>query len=243
MRPLQLSAFLLATLVPAGASGQGAIPHELRSRLVTAFASLAHRDLPQGDTLITWSPDPVLMSTVARSDGRVYSSLVRADGMNGTADARWGATRPTAVHVLWTRPDSTLVDLTFEVAGDSIHVQGTTDSIMAVPNGPWAIADYGMEDQLLPLLDRLPVGTTTISVFRPYGFKWDRSDLSVRRVVPDMLVESRDVAGTGPTFFWLIGQTGALLSITIDDAPESERRPLEDSALYSEYVDAMAKAR
>ena len=235
-----LTVVLLAWLIrPASLVAQDAplTLSELHQRLVQVFSSVAHRPLPAGDTLVTWSPNPTLMTTASREEGRIASSLIRADGMNGTADAHWGDGAPATVHVLWTRPDTILVDLEIVRQGETIRFSGTSDSVMTVPTEPWAIADYGMEDQLLPLIARLPDGESIIQVFRPYGRKWDRLSLTVQDHGSFKLVERREAGEASPTFYWEIGPTGGLIRITRDDFPDTERRPLEGSVLYAEYVD------
>lgn len=234
MRILVLS---LCLLVPASVQGQDSppTPEEFRARLVTVFQSFMHRPLPEGDTLVTWSPTPRLLSTVHSSADRVYSSLVRPDGLNGTADVQWSNASPVSGRIIWTEPDSTQVDMSFQASGGTIVLTGTVDSVLVEPTEPWAVADYGMEDQLVPLISGLPDGESVVAVFRPFGVKWDLLSLTIERGPAGTDVWRRDWGTESPTFLWQISPAGALIRITRDDFPESERRPLEGSKLYDAY--------
>jgi hypothetical protein len=241
MRVVKLLVVAMSTAL-AGCASSARAPSEtgtsaLRAQVLQAFASASHRTLPQGDTLITWNgPGTVILfTTVDRSPDGVYSSLVRNDGLNGTARSSWAEASLRTTEVVWTRPDSVVLELTLEVRGAEVIVTGTRDTVLVAPTEPWAAADYGMEDQLLPLISRLPVGETNISVLRPFQLRWDRLSVTITRGVSLTSVTTR--GSPAPESRWDLGRSGALLRISSEDSPQVERRPLEGSALHAEYVD------
>lgn len=94
----------------SGTRGYGQTADQLREVHDGATAlirQMANRPLTPGDTLLTWNPDPGgLIHTVAVDSASVRSSLLRADGMIGTADVPWAKGRPTRFDVQWTTRDS-----------------------------------------------------------------------------------------------------------------------------------------
>jgi hypothetical protein len=209
---------------------------EVHDRIVAVIARNAIRPLPPGDTFVTWSPGPVLYSTVQRTDTSVWSSLVRNDAMQGTALAKWRDGVQHAVHVLWTRRDSTLLEIAIQVTAQGITLSGRRDSVMPQPSIPWAVADYGMEDQLLPLVTASTFSTTPqrVLAFRPYTQKWDTLSVTVAR--PEGATVVTVTAPDGEHFFWLVSPDGALIRITRDRHLDSERRPLEKTWRVRDYL-------
>jgi hypothetical protein len=99
---------------------------------------------------------------------------------------------------------------------------------------PWAIADYGMEDLTLPLLESLDLqkGAATIAAYRPYGAKWDTVKVTERAVGDGVLYELR--GSDGKRDWWLVSGSGALVQLR-REGQDFERRPLEQTALFEEY--------
>jgi hypothetical protein len=230
----------LLTLVDSHASAQGMPPEEIHDRIVAIMQRVVHREVAVGDTFVTWSPNPVLYTTVQWTNGpaagvtRLASSMSRADSLVGTADATWINGIQTSVAVKWTKPDSIVLDLRASVDGGMIHVESQVDTVMKMPMSAWAIADYGMEDQLLPVLSVLPEDTPTdVEVFRPFAGKWDT--LQFRQNTRDgariVAVQTPD----GEVFYWVVTEDNALVRITRSLHADVERRPLETSPRYSDY--------
>ncbi len=209
-------------------------PQELHDRLVVLIHKNATRPIPAGDTLVTWSPIPNLYSTVRRTPDSVVSSLVRADAMVGTAETAWRSGSPVYASVLWTQGDSTLLGVTYRQIPGALAVTGSRVDTLALPHVPWAIADYGMEDQLLPLFVRLS-HTTTVAVYRPFPAKWDTLAVASERHGSAILITVRDITGDSEEWRWVVGPSGALLRIIRSKYPDFERRPLPESQLVPAY--------
>jgi hypothetical protein len=116
---------------------------DVHDRATALSREMASRPLTAGDTLLTWNPDPGgLIHTVAVDSAGVRSSLLRGDGMIGTADVRWARQRPSSFDVQWTTRDPVTGRSTpdREVHGvlrqDSLYVTGTKSAVTSVPRGP-----------------------------------------------------------------------------------------------------------
>jgi hypothetical protein len=233
-----LLVLLGATLSAArlGAQAASLSPQEVHDRIVSVMRRNATRSVAAGDTFVTWSPRPVLCSTVHRTRDRVESSLIRADGMVGSADATWQRGRQSAVRIRWTQGVAEDLALTAQVAGGQLRLAGVRDTAMAIPSLPWAIADYGMEDQLLPLIDQLADGKEpqTIAVYRPYPNHWDTLAVTVEARRGARVATLVD--GDGERWTWVISEAGALVQMLRSKYPDVERRPLETTAPIADYV-------
>jgi hypothetical protein len=228
---------LLAALasVAGAAEAQALSSHQLHDRIVTVFGARATRPLPVGDTLISWYGHPILFHTVSRTGTAVREGMLRSDSLLGTAEVEWQAGHVTSATARWTRGDSTEADVALTVQGDTIRVTGTTPSFHVVPTGPWGVADYGMEDLLVPTLRALPDHTTPrdVAVYRPYAAKWESLQVSQRPVGDGVLYELRDADGKRD--WWLVSHAGDLVQLR-REGQDFERRPLEESRLVPEYA-------
>ena len=218
-------------------------PQQFHDRAVAFIARMAGRPLTPGDTFFTWNPDPGgMIHTVQVSASAVSSSLLRGgDGMIGTARVDWTNGIVQTFEIRWTRPDpgGKGLDSAIFVAGERTgeHLQLRTGGGRAVPipGGRWAVADYGMEEQLIPLIRALPrqAARTTVSVFRPYHLKWDTVFVSIRDTLGLRLAEITRTENAHELM--VIDAEGALLWIFRFDQP-GERRPLEGTNRYLEYA-------
>jgi hypothetical protein len=209
---------------------------ELHDRLVAVIERVAVRPVPAGDTLVSWFRGPVLYTTVARTREHVSSSLVRNDSVVGTAEATWAEDSLRTMDVLWSRGDSVTLSFRAVVYDGTIDVRREgTHSIWDVPSGRWAIADYGMEDQLLPLLESLPEDRDErLAIYRPFAAKWDTVGVTVAPAEQARVVTI--TAADGERFRWIISPKGVIVRITRDRHPESERRPLELTSPFADYL-------
>lgn len=235
---------LLAAL--SGSRVRAQTPVDVRQfhdQVVSAIARMAGRPLTPGDTFLTWNPAPGgLVHTVRTSAGGVSSSLLRGDGMIGTAEVRWQGGSPASFDVRWTRPDAggkgidSATTVIGERRGASLRVwTGGATGTLLVPGGPWAVADYGMEEQLIPAVRALPARASgvRITVLRPYHVRWDTVVVSVRDTAELRLAEmtGRDKAHE----LMVLGPDGSLLWMDRFDQA-GERRPLEGTSRYAEFV-------
>jgi hypothetical protein len=191
--------------------------------------------LPAGDTAVSWTDrGPILYFITQVSGDSITSSMAREDGLIGSAQEIWSDTIVAWFHVVWTRGDSILVDLTGRVQRDQLILHGTRDTSLALPTLPWVAADYGLEDQQLRMLRRVPTAEPRFAVFRPYTLKWDTVTASSRRSGSYLIVSARQGAKVRETY--LIDDHGLLLLRRTDVI--MERRPLEGTARYQQYVRA-----
>jgi len=201
----------------------------LRERVATILAQAGDRPLPSGDTLVEFAKQgPILYYTIGGTRDSVTSSMVRNDGLVGWATSQWSRGRPTAFSARWADPQGVKVDIRGEVVGPDMRLHGGNTDHLVTPELPWAVADYGMDDHLVPLLRALPRDSTqAIAVWRPFGQKWDT--LSVRtRMVDSVLLVSQGAITFG------IAADGRLL-MREDREQAAQRRPLEGNARFAEY--------
>ena len=228
-------AIALFSCQAVGAQAPTDRPQYVHNRVVEFIKQSANRSIAVGDTFVGWWPNPVLYNTVRRTSDTVESSLVRFDTTVGTATAVWKNGRQVQVNVSWTHGDSTSLRLQVTTSGGVIRFNGTLDSSFSAPNGPWAVADYGMDDQLVPLILGLPSGVSQqITVFRPFPRKWDVMTVSVRRTNDAIFADL--VNGPGDIDHWIITFDGALVRVTRDKYPNLERRPLEQTSRMADYL-------
>lgn len=214
---------------------------EIHDRLTAIIHEIADRPMTPGDTFVAWTPDAgKLFSTVAIDARGVRSSLLRGDGMIGTADVRWTDGRPSHFDVEWTNRDSVsgramrAREAHGVLEGSTLHVVGTTATLTPVPATPWAVADFGMEEQLVPLVRVLTAGDALqiIPVFRPWLSRWDSVSVTVRDTAG---VRTAELVGADRSHeVMVLTDHGDLLCILRFDQPD-ERRPLEGSSRYQEY--------
>jgi hypothetical protein len=215
---------------------------EVHDQMTTIIREMLSRPLTPGDTFLTWNPDPGgLIHTVAADSARVRSSLLRGDGMIGTADVRWANQRPSRFDVQWTTRDSATRRSTMAreahgvLQGGLLRVTGTKSDLMRVPVGLWVVMDYGMDEQLIPLIRALSANSDpqVISVFRPWHGRWDSLTVTVRDTAG---VRAAELLGTDKLHeVMLLTARGDLLWIIRYDQP-AERRPLEGSSRYNDYI-------
>jgi len=194
---------------------------------------LATRDLAGTDTLVTWSPEPTLFHTATYSGFILRAGLLRGDAMVGTEEVRWEGGAPAAFDVLWTSRGTTPIALHGKRAGDEILIGGSRDTTLAVPTLPWAIADYGMESLLTPLVEAdTMIGERRVVVLRPYALKWDTLGVTVTRTGDALVVTTRPGSGEREV---LVIAGHRLLWLRQPDT-KAERRPLEGTSAFAEYT-------
>jgi hypothetical protein len=216
---------------------------EIHSRVVEVLRLAATTPLPAGDTLLSWNGGrPVLIHTGRRDSAGVAAGMLRFDRMEGVADVRWDrhSHSPTSFEVRWITPKKGIVDSTTisGVASDGlleVTRTGEPDTAFVLPESRWAVADYGMEELLLPLFDGPPQTTEQhVVVFRPYGLKWDT--LSLSTATPDSAWLVATWTEGEPPEQWRAAVLGGrhLLWLRRSSHPDDEKRPLEQTPLRKE---------
>lgn len=211
-------------------------PEVIHARATAILSYGLARPIPAGDTFVTWTPKPAWYTTVSRTDSTVASSLVSLDGIVRTAEAVWQGGLQREVSIRWTQNAHPLMDLNMRLADGLIHLAGARDTSFQAPSLPWAVADDGMEDQLLPLIEAAGVDARRrrLAIYRPHAAKWDTITVACRRTEGATLVTETEP--DGEHLYWAITADGALVRLTRDRDRDFERRPLEMSARVADYV-------
>jgi hypothetical protein len=209
----------------------------LRIRVGSILSKAGDRPLPRGDTLVEFAKQgPILYFTVRGTADSIASCMVRNDGLVGWAGSQWTAERLTGFTTRWASPQGVQLEIRGQVVGAQVKLSGAKSDHLIVPSIPWAVADYGMDDQLVPVLLRLRGDSAqVIAVWRPFGQKWDT--LTVRR----RLIDGVSLITTGATT-WAISADRRLL-FAEDRDQSSDRRPLEGNARFAEYQRIVAIVR
>jgi hypothetical protein len=187
---------------------------------------------PAGDTAVSWTErGPILYFTARIAGDTVWSSMAREDGLVGSAKGTWSGSDLSSFHVVWAKGDSVVADLSGHVEGSRLILHGSRDTSLAVPTLRWAVADYGLEDQLVPLWQQIGGAEEHILVLRPYPFKWDTVTVSAQRSGSYFIVSARHGAKVRETY--LLDPRGLLLLRRSDVV--MERRPLEGTLRHQQY--------
>ena len=209
-------------------------PQGFHDRVVAVIVRRAPKDMPSGDTTITWHRTPILYHIVRATPNGLRSGFLRNDSLVGLADATWGVDGLQEFAVRWTAADSVVMSLRAVREGAKVFLTGAHTDTLLVPTIPWAIADYGMDEHLVPMFRRLRLTASVqrVAVYRPWGGKWDTLDLVVSAGLEGSVRIQQ--LGSKDTVLWVIAQGGTLLQLMSGPTPD-ERRPLEETYWYAMY--------
>jgi hypothetical protein len=221
---------------PGGGSdtvAAGLISGETQEDISPSRGRLVMRALPGADTSVTLATGPVLLHTVLRQPEEIQAGMARNDGMIGTVHACFAGGSTRSYDALWTDTSSLARRTTLTLSGDSlrIHEPGRADTATAIPARWWGVADYSMNELLVPpLLDRDADGVARpFAVYRPYPRHWDVGTASLRRVGKHLVATYRLGSDTTPTYLLITGDGDLLLGE--NSGPNGARRmPPEGSA-------------
>ena len=221
-----VAAFLCAEAL---AQGGGVSVHD---RIAEYFRMVPAGVLPSGDTLVTWRADgPILYHTAQRSGPRVSAGMFRNDALIGAAEVTWSSTAPTSFGVRWL--GSSPLQLQGRVEGADIVISGSRTSRTPVPAMPWAIAEFGLDDLLLPLLDRLTKEPQRVAVFRPFAGKWDTLTAAASAREGFSVLTVTDAKGKQT---WCATDARRQSCLWIQESTSAvERRPLEGTDAFRAY--------
>jgi len=227
----------------ASASALAQDPAALHQHVVE-FIKQAIQPMPAGDTLLTWNGDRlVLFHTSSRDRAGVRGALLRADRMLGVADIRWQEDRPQSFAVGWFTPRGTSIDSLIvrgDVVGNELRLRrsGHADSVVAIPAIRWAVADYGMDELLLPVLARASQDRVTqLAVLRPYRLKWDTLT-AIESESRGRWSITRWADRKGERWSMVILDSTRMVWLRRSDHPEDEELPLESTTLWSVFAQA-----
>ncbi|MDR0787406.1 MAG: hypothetical protein LBG44_06020 [Gemmatimonadota bacterium] len=226
---------LCALPVPSSAQSHGDDADELHI-IREAIERITPRPLTPGDTLISWSPSPVLVHTVHLAGDTVHSNMLRDDGLLIDLSTLTANGLPLSFdEASWRDSDLPATAVSGSVVEGRLQLTGGRDTVLDIPEMIWAVADYGMDDHLVPALLRLPDDGEehSIAVFRPYIAKWDT--ITVKST---SLGEIRVVTEYSPS-------EGPIHRIIVDDRLlwiqwsdfDRVREPLWGSPAWERYVE------
>ncbi|MFL5384837.1 MAG: hypothetical protein ACJ8GN_20140 [Longimicrobiaceae bacterium] len=210
----------------------GLLSRELQRVVSPERAHLLLRPLPGPDTTYTLTYAPLLLHTVERSATRVRSGMARNDGLVGTAETSFGDARPVRYEATWTDTAATTrVDrIAVDAAGLRVTRGGARDTLLALPADAWGIAEYAMEEHLLPVLMRLPSDGSThpFHVYRPTPGRWDHGTAQVLKLEGALLALLRMEGDTVQRMLISTGDGDLLFAGSADSG--GERVPLPGTA-------------
>lgn len=224
----------------------GLIASETQTGIGAERAGLMTRALPGPDTSYTIDPrrGVVLMHTVRRGDSVIETSMIRNDGMVGTARTTYAGGAVVRYDALWTDTTAAPRRTTVTRVGDSLRVQdsGHPDTTMAIPDASWGIADYGMNAQLVPPLLTHARDTTAVPfvIYRPYPRTWDSGFIAVRMVDDNFVVTYRASGDSLATYFLITGDGDLLLGE--NGGPTGTQRVPPVGSARRAALDAILKA-
>jgi hypothetical protein len=230
-----LTALTLCFALVSPASAQGVLtPQEVHDRVTAIILRRATVPLPAGDTTVSWNGGPILYHISVRTADGISSAMLRNDSLLGSATVRWAEGTPVAFDVTWRAAEAVAVEVHGRRNDSLFTIAGTSSATFRIPTLPWAVADYGMEEQLVPLLRQLPADNTVhaVAIFRPFGGRWDTLTVKLTQGLEEAYyLETISKADTVVSVFT---NAGVLVQV-VKKHTNQERRPLERSRLYSDY--------
>ena len=221
----------------------GLVSGETQRVISSSRAHLLTRPLPGTDSAVTLNTGPVLLHTVLRHPQEVEAGMARNDGMIGTAHARFAEGVVQSYEALWTDTAAVPREIRLVVTGDTLRIRevGHPDSNVAIPQDWWGVADYAMNEFLVPTFLGHPADGVAVpfAVYRPYARHWDVGTASVRPLGENFLASYRLGSDTLPTYL-LITKDGDLLMAENSGPTGAQRVPTEGSPRRAQ-LDAILK--
>jgi hypothetical protein len=223
------------SLLSLSAPAQEMSPREKHDRLVAIIVQRAPEGMPAGDTTITWYKGPILYNITNTQGARIRTGFLRNDSLAGLADVTWAADGPASFDVTWLAANTVVVKLHGVRDGSHIEVTGTKSAMLDVPSLPWAVADMGMDELLVPVWRSLTMSDAPhrIAVYRPFVGRWDTLSV-VRSAGREGSFRIREMTATD-TMFYAVDSAGTLFQM-LHPKYSSERMPLVETTLYVEYM-------
>lgn len=192
-----------------------------------ARAAVLTRPLPGTDSATSLAPVATALHTSRRSGDLLESGLATADGRVATATGETHAGQVRSYRVLWTAPGIPDLALSVTVGRRTVTLAGDTTRSWPRPEGRWAVADVGMEEQLAPVLAAIPDDRRelTLPVLRPRTARWDTLSVTWRALGMGarLFVLSQGPAESRVAL--LVDSTGALLTVERASTPPARRVP------------------
>ncbi|MGE3525961.1 MAG: hypothetical protein AB7I33_08565 [Gemmatimonadales bacterium] len=218
-------------------AGPDTVPAGLRSEEVMVLddsprSRFLLQPLPGTDTSVTFSEGKgaILLHTVDREGDSLIASLSRNDGLVGIAEVTFDSGVPAGYSAAWA--DSIRLKRQEVTPGpDGLHLRRSdgADTTFVIPEGVWGIADYAMQELLVPILLAVPRDgqLRPFAVFRPTAAHWDTGTAQVINRAGAVLVILRwDSADKAQAL--LLTPEGDYLYGENSDPRDATRNPLND---------------
>ena len=221
----------------------GLISAETQRVISPDRAHLLMRPLPGLDSAMSLHTGPILLHTVSRRMDELEAGMARNDGLVGTARARFAGGRVQSYDATWTDTSNTPRQVALSSFQDSLRIReaGRADTAVAIPAPWWGVADYAMNEFLVPtFLAHAADGVSTpFAVYRPYPRHWDVGVGSLRRLGENFVASYRLGGDTAATYL-LITKDGDLLMAENSGPTGAQRVPFEGS-LRRAQMDSILK--
>lgn len=177
-------------MVPNDHGGGDTLPAGLESEetqmlLDSARAAVVGRPLPAGDTSLTLNNGVLFVHTVRRNADTIEAGFGRSGGLVGTARVVFDNGSPISYRATWTDGFASPQVERVERRGSSLTVSHLgVDTTLALPSSAWGIADYAMQELLVPIILSLPNDNAAhpLAIYRPYAAHWDSGAVVVRKI-------------------------------------------------------------
>ena len=215
--------------VPAGLRSD-----EVEREVPVDVGRVLARALPGSDTMYTVGAatgGTMLLHTTARESGVVRTGMARNDGMVGTAVLRYTGAMADEYDAVWTDSTETVDRYGMTRQGQQLALwHGSAVATLTAPTAVWAVADYGFEEMLAPVVLARGADTTAVpfAIYRPFPKHWDLATLTVRRAngVVGALIQMKD----GPEAQLIFTEEGQLLFARNLPVKDGFRVPADGSA-------------
>lgn len=219
-----------AGVIPNNTGGQetvraGLISEETQALLDPRIATVVDRRLPQGDTSLTLDKGVLFIHTVHHAGDTIEAGFGRNGGLVGTARVLFANGFPASYRATWTdgfaAPQIDIV----ERRDDALMVSHAgKDTLVSIPTGAWGIADYAMQELLVPVILSIPADGAPhgITIYRPFAAHWDSGAIVVRPVADARI---------------------AILQMTGDKKPQALLITNDGDYLYGENSDPIGAER
>jgi hypothetical protein len=202
--------------------------------------------LPGADTSWTVQEGAILRHTVSRGGDSVASSMTRNDGLVGIARTRFRDGRPETYTSVWVDSIGTVTTDTIRVdrRGLRLKTVGGRDTLVAPPTSIWGIADYAMQEHLVPVLLSLDedFSEAPFAIYRPVARHWDTGSVTF---VPrgGAVIITIQMQGAEKPQYLLLTEDGDLLYAENSDPKGAQRVPMVGSARRARLEQLLAGLR
>jgi hypothetical protein len=224
----------------ADTTAAGLISSETQRLISPDRAHLLARPFAGVDTTYSYNQGTIFLHVVDREHTTIGTAMARNDGLVGTAHASFTSGRVSSYDAVWTDTAVTPRRIAISVVGDSlkIHQTGSADTTVVIPEQWWGIADYAMNELLIPVFLAHAVDTTAgFAIYRPYAGHWDTGRANIRRYGDNFVVSYRLGGDTLQTVL-LITPDGELL-MAENSGPRGARRLPPPGSAQSARLEAI----